>query len=141
MKPVISPFDGLTGSTVGPPLNGATIDWTIQAAQKLTELGRLPHGWDSHGGLPLSARAGQTVEQAIEILKHRDLPAPGVVLGPCGNVNLEWRLNGRDLEINFEDSGAIEFVKVDERRNIEEGQVDKDIAATLVSLTDWLTRS
>jgi hypothetical protein len=114
--------------------------WYSLATKKLESLSRLPEGWDSYSGLPLSHAARLRVDQFLDLVKHRELPDPEIVLGSSGNVNLEWRVNGRELEIGISDLGDFEFTKVDEQGGVEEGQFDGEVPERPIALIDWLSR-
>jgi hypothetical protein len=125
------------------PLTGDTAPWVLEAVKKLDAIGKLRRGWDSYDGLPLSAGAKRMTFDALEWLKGQNLPVPAVVLGSSGTVNLEWRTNGKELELELGlgEGGAIEYVKVDAQGEMEEGVESAAIEERLRTLTDWLRRS
>jgi hypothetical protein len=137
--PAITVFLSPSSATEALSLNSDTADWVLAAVKKLDALGRLHKGWDSYGGLPISAEARRVTFDALEWLKCRPLPIPQVVLGSNGDVSLEWRAKGRELELGFGESGKVGYVKVDPQGEIEEGEEEKEVRTKLASLTSWLT--
>ena len=119
-------------------LSGSTASWVIDAAKKLEVLGRLPAGWDSYGGLSLDSNAKKLTVSVLGWLGGNELPVPAVVLGSGGTVQLEWRAKGRELEIELRKDNAIEFVKVDPKGDIEEGEERANLPQRLRGLTWWL---
>jgi hypothetical protein len=120
-------------------LDAQTATWVLKVLRKLESLGSLQRNWDSHDGLPLSRKAQQTTVDALEWLKHQDLPVPAVVLGSGGTVHLEWRTNGKELEVGFNEHGLAEYLKVDSDGCWEEGEdVNEEIREKLVALAGWL---
>ncbi len=119
-------------------LRGTTAPWVIDAAKKLEALGRLPTGWDSYGGLPLDSHAKTLTVSALGWLEDKNLPVPAVVLGSAGTVQLEWRVKGRELEIELGKNETVEFVKLAPEGVVEEGEEKTNLPQRLRSLTWWL---
>jgi hypothetical protein len=122
-------------------LSGDAAGWVVEAAKKLEALGRFRTGWDSYGGLPLRRGVKSLTLQVLGWLRKDELPVPRVVLGSAGNVQLEWRANGKELEIELRDNNSIEYVKVSPGGDIEEGESALNLSGSLRDLTGWLLRS
>jgi hypothetical protein len=118
-------------------LHGSSAPWVIDAAKKLEAIGRLSTGWDSYGGAPLDPDAKRLTVNALGWLENDYLPVPAVVLGSSGSVQLEWRANGRELEVELDKNG-IEFVKIHADSTIEEGEEKANLPQELQRLTWWL---
>jgi hypothetical protein len=102
-------------------------------------LSRLPQGWDSYGGTPLLHATRLRVDRFLGFIQHRDLPDPEIAIGSSGDVNVEWRFNGRELEVGIRHVGELEFVKVDERGAVSEGRFNDDVPEEWTPLFDWLS--
>jgi hypothetical protein len=133
-------YSGAT-STDTIDLSGDTASWVFEAAKKLEALGRFHTGWDSYGGLSLRHGAKHLALQVLGWLRRDELPIPAVVLGSAGNVQLEWRAKGKELEVELRDNGTIEYVKVSPAGEIEEGEAASDLSRKLRDLADWLRHS
>jgi len=118
-------------------LHGSYAPWVMDAARKLEAIGRLPAGWDSYNGASLDPDAKRLTVNALGWLGNKNLPVPAVVLGSAGTVQLEWRTNGKELEIEMGKDG-IEFVKVHPGGNVEEGEEHGNLPQKLQGLTWWL---
>jgi hypothetical protein len=115
--------------------------WVFDAAKKLQALSVLPKGWDSYGGLPLRPEAREMAARVLDELQARPMPVPNVALGSEGNVHLEWRSTGRELEVELGDGTSIEYLKVGPDGDIvEEGKTDFLDSQRLENLAGWLVR-
>jgi len=119
-------------------LSGDTAGWVIEAVKKLESLGRFRANWDSYGGLPLTPRVKSFTIQVLGWLRKSELPVPAVVLGSAGNVQLEWRANGKELDVELRDDNSIEYVRASADGSIEDAEVAKALPETLSKLTLWL---
>jgi hypothetical protein len=119
-------------------LNGSQASWVLEAAKKLDSLRLLQGGWDSYGGLPLDQEAKKLTVSVLGWLEGEELPVPAVVLGSCGNVQLEWRLSGRELEVDLRPDNTVEFVKIDKANVIGEGEENSNLPLKLRGLSWWL---
>src|SRR6266540_2729912 len=50
----------------------------------------------------------------------RAIASPNVVLGSAGTVQLEWRVGGRDLEVELGESGELAYLKVSPQGGLTE---------------------
>lgn len=119
-------------------LTGSSAAWVYEAAKKLEALGRLRAGWDSYGGRPLSRNSRELTVNVLGWLSSDDLPTPAVVLGSEGDVHLEWRAEGRELEVELGNGGKMAFVKVYPNGNIEEREGQASLPLELRGLAWWL---
>jgi len=117
---------------------GSTATWVFETAKKLEALGRLQPGWDSYNGHSLSAGSRDLTLNVLGWLGSDELPTPAVVLGSEGNVHLEWKTKGRELEIELGDDEHMSFVKVYPNGFIEEGEEPANLPVKLRGLTLWL---
>jgi hypothetical protein len=117
-----------------------TAPWTLEAARKLEMIGRLHHNWDSYGGLPLKPEVKKLALRLLGWLGMGDLPVPAVVLGSNGTVQMEWRSNGKELEVELRDDDTIEYLKASPDGTIEEGEAVQDLPRRLRELAHWLSR-
>jgi len=111
--------------------------WVFEVAKKLDALGKLRPDWDSHGGLSLNQKSRDLTLNMLGWLASEELPTPAVVLGSAGNVCLEWRAKGRELEVDLGDGEKIAFVKVFPDGSIEEGERQTNLPTELRGLTSW----
>lgn len=113
--------------------------WLAAAVKKLESLGRLQKGWDSHGGRPLNSQARGLTVHTLGRLNKYPLPVPAVALDNNGCVQIEWKVGGRELDLDVGDRD-IGYVKYDQDGSVQEGLADEGDDEELNSLTNWLLR-
>lgn len=103
------------------------LDPTIAALQKLTALGA---NWDSYGAVPIDRK---NVIRALELLgdvMHFDTLPPQVVPTSGGGIQLEWHVNGVNLEIEIEEASRIHaYYELVEEEEEWEGDVSSNRGA------------
>lgn len=110
----------------------------LAAMNAVGDLAQLPQDWDSYGSRQIQTSA---IRQALEILQMANLqhiPMPFVVPVPGGGVQLEWRLEGRELELEVQPDRTIAYLRVDENDIDEEGVVPKDQPSAILEHIQWM---
>ncbi len=110
----------------------------LAAMNAVGDLAQLPQDWDSYGSRQIQTSA---IRQALEILQMANLqhiPMPFVVPVPGGGVQLEWRLEGRELELEVQPDRTIAYLRVDENDIDEEGVVPKDQPSAILEHLQWM---
>ncbi len=110
----------------------------LAAMNAVGDLAQLPQDWDSYGSRQIQTSA---IRQALEILQMANLqhiPMPFVVPVPGGGVQLEWRLEGRELELEVQPDRTIAYLRVDENDIDEEGVVPKDQPSAILEHIQWV---
>ncbi len=93
--------------------------------EKLNRALALPRNWDSYGGKGASPTATLFALSWFDDVYQTGLPAPSVVPGSDGSIQLEWHMRGVDFEVLFLPSGGAEFAFGDHESGVkEEGHLD-----------------
>lgn len=119
-------------------LLGDLSQWQVQGIKNLVEVVSLPDNWDSYGSRPPAQTA---VTSAIQLIMGINLDyflSPRVVPVSGGGVQLEWSFGAREVEIEIDDDGSVEYLKTERGRPIEEGQIALTDLAGIRSLLMWL---
>ena len=74
--------------------------WIQVLSERFNELTSLPRGWDGYNGVPVAFNCALFAANLIERLCVENVPAPQLVPGADGTLQLEWHMNGFDLEID-----------------------------------------
>lgn len=89
--------------------------------QRLDELSKLEHDWDSYGALPMTetalASADAMMRKAVDVHgpAFGERVAPYTVTPiPDGGVSIEWRGPRATLELDIGPSGALSYLLVDQ---------------------------
>lgn len=99
-----SSIAGVRQSGKTPSHNRVTISdiegqWQTSAQQRLEELLRLEEGWDGYNGFPVSFANAMYAFRVLEAICRPDTPAPQIVPGSSGDLQLEWHEQGGDVEL------------------------------------------
>lgn len=81
--------------------------WKIAVAGRLLELTRLAPGWDGYQGVAVATRTAEFAMQLLTAICQPDTPAPQIVPGPSGDLQLEWHTAVGDLELWIRGPGDV----------------------------------
>ena len=73
--------------------------WQSIVKQRIEDLIRLEEGWDGYNAAPVSFSTGMFAFRMLESICQRDTPAPQIVPGSSGDLQMEWHTNHGDLEL------------------------------------------
>ncbi len=76
-------------------------DWVRELSSRFEEVMQLELGWDGYQGVPVSFANASFAANLLEALFNNELPPPSLVPGSDGTLQLEWHINGYDLEIDI----------------------------------------
>lgn len=109
--------------------------WMIDLQERFDELTSLPMGWDGYSGRPVSFSCASFAANLIERLYLDGVPAPQLVPGGDGTVQLEWHRNQFDVEIDV--LAPCEITAI--RRNLRTGAVEElELQTDFTDLTTWI---
>jgi hypothetical protein len=74
--------------------------WGDEITERLEYLVRLKRGWDGYQGQPVSFINANFALQILNIICGMDTPAPQIVPGISGDLQIEWHTAQGDLEIH-----------------------------------------
>ncbi|MFA7237016.1 MAG: hypothetical protein WC058_09145 [Phycisphaeraceae bacterium] len=79
--------------------------WWLHVLGRIRVFEGLKTNWDSYGAPAIAVRAmGETIKFLCDWLPP-DAPAPDIVPLPDGNIQVEWHMEGFDLEIKISEHG------------------------------------
>jgi hypothetical protein len=73
--------------------------WHQEIVDTLCRYLTLPAGWDSYNGKPLRHDTGMFALQVLNAVLGPSIPAPHIVPGSDGGVQIEWHQNQLDIEL------------------------------------------
>ena len=86
----------------------------------LEELKTLPLNWSGYGASPIDHDLIQAAKEFISALPCDLIATPKVVPMTRGRLQFEWHRGNRSLELEFESSDRIHYLKWDSDAGIEE---------------------
>lgn len=110
--------------------------WLGEACRTLVELTRLPRGWDSYGGRPLSSGLRAAAEELIRSIASVETPRPSIVPTADGSVQLEWHERDIDLELRLRSQSVYELFFEDATG--AEPTIERELRSDLTPLRDAL---
>ena len=109
--------------------------WVQELESRFIELTGLPIGWDGYQGKPISLSCAKFAANLIESIYVASVPAPKLVPGSDGTLQLEWHLNGFDIEIDV----LAPFEVVATRHDHVTEAVDEiDVQSDFSELAEWV---
>lgn len=75
-------------------------DWHREVADRLNELTSLSRGWDGYNSPPVSFDTAHFAMQMLEAITREDAPAPQIVPGTSGDLQIEWHTDNGDVELH-----------------------------------------
>ena len=85
--------------------------WVPDCVNKIVSLGELEKDWDSYGSDRISPRAERNAITFLLEVSNEAIPQPSVSPVPGGGVGLHWKVEDRDLEVEFLPDGSAESLK------------------------------
>lgn len=110
--------------------------WQIQAINRIIDLRNLPDDWDSYGSSALSTAIINKSIELILALPPEDFPVPAVIPTSDEGVQFEWGDENKELEIEVNKNGEIEYLKCENGEPVQEGLIEG--SDQLFSLVFWV---
>ena len=118
------------------PISKANL-WLRSAQRKISELAQLSENWDSYGSRSIQRPAIEQAAEVLACLSNLDLSDPQIFPVPGGGIQLEFRQDSRELEIEILPDGSIEFLMVEDGK-MREGSIPYGSRGDLCRLSYWL---
>lgn len=123
-----------TNSRVRVPLLASS--WAPIVEERLDELTALPVGWDGYAGRPVSFVVAYFVANMLERLCQDNVPAPSLVPGSDGSLQVEWHRNMFDVELDVLDAQNVVAARVNHMTNEE---VVVEIQNDFSEIVPWIS--
>ena len=81
-------------------LNEPVRAWRPPVLRRLSELVCLPVGWDGYHGVPVGSENAFFALMMLEVTCPYDAPAPDIVPGSGGDLQIEWHTMTADVELH-----------------------------------------
>lgn len=107
-------------------------EWLEDSQNQLHQLSKLPENWDSYGSSRIKPTSVEKTADLLIDLAKFGMPTPSIFPVSGGGIQLEWQKGKRELEIEILPNGEIEFLKVYENGEMQEGRISKQYIWQLV---------
>jgi len=101
----------------------ASTGWFEPVARRISELARLPAGWDTYGARAPEPEAAAAALRILSGVMEPGTPIPQIVPTSRGGLSLEWHTRGISLEVDVFASGeyaaAFERISSGEEQEID----------------------
>jgi hypothetical protein len=104
---------------------------------QIAELSKLPRDWDSYGSPPISTLATTVAFGVVIGLGPDFLSGVNVVPVSGGGIEFEWDVLNRNLEVEIDRTGTIEYLKSERSIPLAEGPIEDGSFSQLRSLITW----
>ena len=99
--------------------------WQGPVKERLEELIRLEEGWDGYAAFPVSFDNAMFAFRMLESICRPDTPAPQIVPGPSGDLQIEWHTHQGDIELWVVGPNNVHAL-----RQVSETQEDEELDLT-----------
>ncbi len=114
--------------------------WVKELKSRFDELTSLKHGWDGYNGLPVSFTCADFAAAILERLCISDVPAPSLVPGSDGTLQIEWHRNQFDVEIDVLGANNVVASRYNYMTEIEESiELQSDFSEIVEWISDLAT--
>lgn len=111
--------------------------WCRSIVQQFKEITSLPENWDSYNAKRVSETSVLTAIDLLHSLIRHNTPEPSIVPTKSGHVQIEWHVNGIDLEFEVNSPTKIPVYYHDgDPQNEWEGTLDTN----LTKLSSYIQR-
>lgn len=109
--------------------------WIQELEDRFDVLTSLPRGWDGYDGQPVSFNCAQFAANLIERLCVANVPPPQLVPGSDGTLQLEWHMNGFDVEVDVLGPYSVVATRFDHESDLDE---EIEIQTDFSELASWI---
>jgi hypothetical protein len=125
----------LSVSTARVRVNTPASSWSSALSRRFDELVSLPKGWDCYSGIAVTFTTAKFAADLLERLFVDGVPEPQLVPGSDGSVQIEWHVNGFDVELDVLAPYEVSAI----RRNITTNVVEElELQTDFTALTSWI---
>jgi len=116
-------------------VNAPTSPWLSELNQRFDEIVSLPKGWDGYSGVAVTFTCATFAANLLERLYVDSVPVPQLVPGSDGSVQIEWHVNGFDVELDVLAPYEVNAI----RRNVTTDEVEElELQTDFTALTGWI---
>lgn len=116
-------------------VEGNTSPWNAALGDRFNQICSLRPGWDGYRGAPVSFACAHFAATILEHLYTVGLPAPSLVPGSDGTMQIEWHRNQYDIELDVLAPNKVIAYRYDHLSNEED---DIEVSNDFTVVSEWL---
>lgn len=117
-------------------LTESTLTWFEEVKRRLEYLVRLEQGWDGYKGFPVSFDNAYFALQMLESICGTETPAPQIVPGVAGDLQIEWHTLKGDIELHVKAPNDVD-AWISEIDNDDDG-VERSLTTDFTEIAMWV---
>lgn len=114
-------------------------DWRQEVTEKLNELTALERGWDGYRARPVSFDTAHFALQMLESICRVSAPAPQIVPGSNGDLQIEWHSDNGDVELHVVGPYRVEAWRANQATG-PEGE-DRILTNEFTEVAGWIVEA
>jgi hypothetical protein len=117
-------------------VNDNSSKWNAAVKERLEVLIRLIPGWDGYGALPVSFENANFALRILERICDEDSPAPQIVPGTQGDLQIEWHTLQGDIELHIKAPNDVHAWRA--MQNADPDGEDLDLTNDFAAIAHWV---
>ena len=114
------------------------LTWFEEVKQRLEYLIRLEQGWDGYKGLSVSFDNAYFAMQMLESICGTETPAPQIVPGVAGDLQIEWHTLKGDIELHVKAPNEVDAWILE--TDGDETGVERSLTTDFTEIATWVTK-
>lgn len=111
-------------------------DWWKSVETRLNELVALPRGWDGYSGAPVSFANANFAVKVLEAVCGPLTPAPQIVPGSDGDLQLEWHFPNGLIELHVRAANDVLAWYRDDATGPD--GIEQPLTTNFIAVAQWL---
>ena len=112
--------------------------WRDDVVDRLNHLCCLPVGWNGYRAGPVNFNTANFALRVLESVCSPDAPAPSIVPGPSGDLQIEWHLETGDIELHIRAPNDVHAWR--ETAETEEGGQELQLTIEFTEVAQWIKK-
>lgn len=117
-------------------LTEPTLTWFEEVKRRLEYLIRLEQGWDGYRGLPVSLDNAYFALKMLENICGTETPAPQIVPGVAGDLQIEWHTLKGDIELHVKAPNDVDAWILE--TDGDEAGVERSLTTDFTEIAMWV---
>ena len=113
-------------------------DWHDEVIASLNSLTELERGWDGYGAPPVKFDTANFALQMLERICGETAPAPQIVPGNYGDLQIEWHTDNGTIELHVQRPNRVEGWFMDHETG--ENGIEMNFSSDFTEVAQWVKK-